>query len=134
MTPSLHHEVMTMGFLDKQALVQAAKLKKVEVEIDGGSVLVSEVTQESYEAILADPANKDGDAQDWFKTMTALIAVSVVNEDGSRMFGDEDKPLIAGFSREVRNAITNACLRANGFSEDEKKPSEPTGDGSPIGA
>ena len=130
-----------MSILNKSAFIEAAKPKVEKVEIgEDRFALVCEISQDAYEKLLDDPENKtskigeDGKPeQNWFKTMTSLIIASVMTEEGNLMFDESDKDLVAGFSRAVRTKITDASLKANGFSADEKKPSEPTNEGSVTG-
>lgn len=125
-----------MRVLDKAGLCTEAKLKVIDVPINKNLIVkVSEIPQDVYEAINDDPENQTVDEEGkknphWFRIMTGLIIASVVNEDGTPMFTAEDKATVAGFSKEIRGKITDACLKANGFNQDEKKPSEPIQDGS----
>ena len=120
--------------MDKAKLILASKPKLETIEIDGDSLCISEISQEAYDEIIECAENKKADGeQNWHKTMTSLIIKSVVNADGSAMFAEEDAPIVSKFCREVRKKITDACLKANGFNADEKKPSEPTTNGSENG-
>lgn len=119
--------------LNKASLCEVAKPKVIEVPINGSMLLVSEISQEKYESIIENPANKKGEEQNWHLTMTDFIIASVVNEDGSKMFNENDKELVNGFSREVRKSISDACLKANGFGGDEKNDSGAIKNASLIG-
>ena len=101
--------------LDRTALLKAMHLKTETVEIEGGEVIVSEIGAADYIKLWSDPKNqkatgekviKDGKEEDVMvidmsKFTPALIAYSVVDEAGERLFTDEDVAVLGRSSQGI---------------------------------
>lgn len=122
--------------LNRDSLLDAMKLKTQTVTLDDGSeVLVSELAALDYIKLWTDPANqkktgekvlKDGKEEevsviDIDKFSLALVAYSAVDENGARLFSDEDVPLIARSNQSVFFKLAEAAREVNGFKGNEAK-------------
>jgi len=126
--------------LDRSSLLNAMKLKTETVEIEGGEVIVSEIGAADYIKLWSDPKNqkdtgekvlKEGKEEavmviDMAKFTPALIAYSVVDDAGNRLFSDEDVTLLARSSQGIFLKIAEASRRINGLSGEETKNSSET--------
>jgi hypothetical protein len=116
------------------------KLKTEVVEIEGGEVIVSEIGAADYIKLWSDPKNqkdtgekvlKDGKEEpvlviDMSKFTPALIAYSVVDEAGNRLFSDADVDAVARSAQGIFLKIAEAARRINGLSGEEQKNSVET--------
>ena len=93
------------------------KLKTKTVELDQGEVCIKEFTtsdREKFE-MLAIKMSKSGAA----KNMKAkLLAISIVKEDGGRMFGDDEIGKISQMPSKVTELLFNEILELNGMGAD----------------
>jgi hypothetical protein len=98
-------------------LAQRPLRKEVEIPEWGGSVLVQGMDVAQAQAIKP----QDGLAE--------LVIVSVVNEDGTRMFSPEDKESLQKLDVRGLKRLADAVLELNGMTktavEDAAKNSEP---------
>jgi len=125
--------------LDRTALLKAMQLKTETVEIEGGEVIVSEIGAADYIKLWSDPKNqkatgekviKDGKEEDVMvidmsKFTPALIAYSVVDEAGERLFTDEDVAVLGRSSQGIFLKLAEKARKMNGLSGNESKNSEP---------
>jgi len=95
----------------------AIKLETREVKLSQGSVLIKEFTasdREGFELLALNMTKGKG-----AKNMKAkLISVSVVNEQGGRVFGDDEVAQISQMPSRVTEEIFNEILSLNGMAGD----------------
>lgn len=117
-----------MSVLSKGELLQAMALKTERIELSPGrEVIVSEIGAGDLMALYSNPDYQDADgAINMVKLMPALVACSVVDESGQRVFGDDDIPSLARASQGPFMKLTEACRRLNGMDGSETKNSEET--------
>ena len=120
---------------DRTTLLAAMKLKTEVVEIEGGEVIVSQIGAADYIKLWSDPSNqkdtgekviKDGVEEavmviDMTKFTPALVAYSVVDEAGERLFTDEDVTLLARSSQAIFLKLAAVARKINGLSGEETK-------------
>lgn len=106
--------------LNREQLLAALQLKKEVVEIDGGSVTVSEIGATDYLKLWDEHRTAD-DTIDMATFTPALIAACVVDEKGERIFSNEDTALLARSASKPFFALSEACRRINGLSGEETK-------------
>ncbi len=92
-------------------------LKTKEVKLPQGVLLIKEFNtsdREKFE-VLAMQMQKTGEA----KNMKAkLIAISLVNEDHGRIFGDDEIDKIAQMPSTITETLFNEILDLNGMAND----------------
>lgn len=110
--------------LDKSALLSALKLKTEEVEIDGGTVIVSEIGAADYIKLWTDPSNQTDGEIDMVKFTPALLACTIVDQDGKRIFSNDDISELSRSAHAPFLKIAEAAKRLNGLSGSEIKNSE----------
>ncbi len=102
--------------LDKTQLLSIGQQTKT-VKLDQGELLIKEFTtsdREKFE-VLAMKMQKSGEA----KNMKAkLISISVINDNGSRFFGDDEIEKIAQMPSTITETLFNEILAINGMAND----------------
>lgn len=126
-----------MGF-SREDLLNETKLETVVVSVGSGSVIVSEISGPDYLAACEFAKIGDGDTDGNFKLSIhklnpALLAYGIVDEEGNRIFTDEDIPLLAKRSMKKFEPALVAIKQLNGLLSDEGNVSEPTPNGSTSG-
>jgi len=112
--------------LDKAGLLEELKLITEEVPLNNGSVIVSEISAVDWDELIASEEYKvDGKVIEK-KIQPALVARAVLNQDGTRMFTDEEAAVVAQSSKKPFRAIVSAVMRLNGLGGVEIKNSEPS--------
>jgi hypothetical protein len=102
--------------LDREALLQAMELKTERVQIGDGEVIITEIGAADYIALYSDPALQTDGAVDMAKFSPALVARSVIDEQGNRIFTDEDIAAIGKGSVSVFEKLAATARRLNGLS------------------
>lgn len=113
-----------MALLSKAELLGTIKLKSETVSIGGGEVIVSEVGAEDYLKIWTDPANQTNGEVDLIKVTPVLVAYSIVDADGNRMFTDDEIELFRRSSFEQFQKLAQVAKKLNGLTGEETKNSE----------
>lgn len=101
------------------AVVSKPAVVDVQVPALGGSVQIREMTVAEKDAF--EIANS-GDKGRYFRPR--LIAASVVNPDGSPMFGPADFPALASRTASNLEPIVDAITKLNRYSPEEVKALE----------
>lgn len=132
-----------MGILSKASLLETMKLKTEVIELsETESIIVSEIGAGDYIKLWSECTEETGEKDKDGKAVTkinmerftpALLAYSIINEDGSRMFSDEEIPVLARCAQGPFLKIAEAAKKLNGLNGDEGKPSEPITVGSTDG-
>jgi hypothetical protein len=100
--------------IDKLALLAALKPKTTQTDVDGfGSVGVVQLTVGEVDALRA--SLKKEDKIDQFGIRLALV--SVVDEDGVRVFGEDDLPALMAASNSAMDVLVSKALEVNGFKK-----------------
>lgn len=110
--------------LNRESILEAAKLKTEVVELEEGSVIVSEISALDYNEICELSKKPDCDEVDMKKFTPTLLAFGIVNENGERVFSNEDIPLLAKLAQKPFMKIADGVKRLNGLIGDEAKNSE----------
>lgn len=102
--------------LNKAELL-AISLKTKEVKLESGTVTIREFTTSDREAfeMLAMKMSKDNNS----KNMKASVIVkSIINKEGTRVFGDDENGLISQMPSTITQKIFNEILEINGMAGD----------------
>lgn len=111
-----------MGVLDKKSLLKALELKKETVVIEGGEVIVTEITATEYMDVYESPGAKNDKGEfDGVKFSALLAARCIVDAKGNRLFADEEADLLRNGSSSVFSKISAVVKRLNGLAGDEAK-------------
>lgn len=109
---------MTISF-DKAGLLVALKPKTAPLNIDGfGNVGIMQLSVAEVEELRS--ALKKDDKTDQFGL--SMVVLSVVDDDGNRVFTEDDVPELRSASNAVMDTLVGKTLEINGFRKaaDEK--------------
>lgn len=107
--------------LDKAAIIKAMKLKTETIKIDGGEVIISEVTALEYmDAYTSDLAKDEKGEFDGTKFTSLLATRCIVDAKGKRIFDDADAELIRNGSSSIYTKIIVKVKDLNGLGADAK--------------
>jgi len=116
--------------LDRNSLINEARLKTELVKLDEGEVIVSELSGPDYMKLYTDPANRkmvDGvETMEMGRFQAALIVYGAVDEKNERIFKDEDIDAVMRMSNTVFFKLAEAARKVNGMSGEEIKNSNET--------
>ena len=108
--------------LTRESLLKAVELRTEEVEINGGTVTAKELCAAEYLDTLEHPfSKKENGDYDGTAFNALLVARCIVNEDGSRMFADEDADLLRNGSFSVYRKLIESVNRVNGLAGEQAK-------------
>jgi hypothetical protein len=108
-----------MSAIDKAALFAAIKPKTAEVNVGGfGAVRIAQLSVSEVEAIRGTMKNDEAKKEIGLR----FIIRSVVNEDGSQVFADEDIEQLRGASNAAVEELAASVLKLNGLMKDEAAP------------
>lgn len=118
-----------MSVLTRDQMFQEGALKTEVVTLKNGDAIVSQIGAGDYITLWSDPKNQkkdvDGkDVIDMARFTPALIAYSVVDEAGNRLFTEADIDKLAKFAQEPFLKLAEVARRLNGFTGEEVKNSE----------
>jgi len=111
--------------LNKKQLLEKLVLKTEEVFIGEDSINVSQIGASDFIRLWNNPDHRNDGDVDMSKLLPALVAASIVDDGGNRIFTDEEAAILSRSSREPFAILANAAKRLNGFMGDEIKNSEP---------
>jgi hypothetical protein len=107
--------------LDKAGILKAIALKTETVAIEGGEVLVTEITAKEYMDIYNSPESKGDDGEfDGTRFTSLLVARCIVVTDGNRLMDDADAELLRNGSTAAYTKLAMAVQKLNGLGLDEK--------------
>ena len=107
--------------LDKAGLLKKLELKTDKITIDGDTVRLTEISAADYMSIYNSDAVKDDKGEwDGTKFTAALACRCIIDEAGTRVFGDDDGALLSGGSTPVYKQIAEAVNRVNGMGGSAK--------------
>lgn len=114
-----------MTTLQKLDILSIGRLKTEAVEVDGGQILVSEIGAADSFALFSDPENQDAAKNIRMAIFgPKLVAMCVVDDDGNRIFSNEDAPALARLHPAVFGQMLNAAMRVNGLLGGEDSPAK----------
>lgn len=104
---------------DKSAFFAALKPKTSDVAVDGfGTVRIAQLSVAEVEAIRKVATNDDAKKEIGLR----FVVCAVVDDDGSRVFSDDDLDQLRASSNEAIEALATAVLKLNGLLKDEAAP------------
>jgi hypothetical protein len=112
-----------MGILDKAAILAAQDIKYEVVAVPewGGDVRVRSMTgcdRDAWEQALM--ASRSSDAKANFDNIRArMVALSVVDESGARLFDEADIVALGGKSAKALDRVYEAATRLNAIGDEE---------------
>jgi hypothetical protein len=111
-----------MPILSRDAILTADDLAFEEVEVPewGGSVRIRCLTgteRDNFEASVY----KNGETPDFRNVRAKLVAKTIVDEEGNRLFTDNDVKELGRKSAGALNRVWEASSRLSGLSEDDIK-------------
>lgn len=110
-----------MSLLNKSAILAAKDLPTEDIEVPewGGTVRVRSLTgaeRDAFEASIVDARGKTPQVNP--RNMRAkLVALTVIDEDGKRVFGDADVSALGGKSASALNRVFEVAQRLSGLTE-----------------
>ena len=108
--------------LDKVALLAEMALKTETVSLPSGSVMLSELSAESYMDAYESPLAKDATgAYSGVRFTALLVARCAVDDAGNRILSDEDADTFRAGSSGTFRKLSEAVNRLNGLAGDEIK-------------
>jgi hypothetical protein len=102
--------------LDKKALQTA----RVEVPEWGGHVIVRELTgaeRDAWEGAFLDPDTQELRGDFMVNARARLVALSVIDEDGARVFTEEDAEQLGALSGAALDRVFQKASRMSGLSK-----------------
>lgn len=97
---------------DKSAFFAATKPKVEQVNVDGfGAVNLAQLNVADVDA-LRKSLNASNESD---KFGLRMLLLSVVDDDGARVFGDDDLPSLEAASNSAIEALVGKTLEVNGF-------------------
>ena len=107
-----------MAALGREGLMAALALRSEDVTLKGGGVVrVRTMTAGERIALGTSCVGEDGKIESG-KFSSRLVAACVVDENGARIFSDEDSAALLGGASDVFEAIFAASQRINGMGID----------------
>lgn len=111
---------MGSNILNKEQILAADDLKREEVDTPewGGSVLIrmmDEVAGQEFELF----CYNDGKGQNLEGMRLKMCLLCMINEDGSKMFSEDDIALLAAKSHAEIVKVSEAALRLNRLTKEE---------------
>lgn len=116
---------MSKKFLSRESILNVVDVKTEEVEVSewGGFVLVKGLTgseRNEFENSLVSRRGKD--VQVNMKNATAkLVSLSIVDEDGKRLFSDADVEALGAKSGAALSRVYSVASRLAGLSDEDMK-------------
>ena len=105
-----------MSLLNREGLFAALALRHRDVVLpDGSSVRVRTMTVAERMDISAKAVDASGKNVDTGKFSALIVAATVVDEDGKRVFTDEDVQQLLSGASDVFGAILEAAQELNGM-------------------
>ena len=106
-----------MSVLKKLDILSMGRLKTTTITVDGGDIIISELAAADSYSLFADKANQDDSGNLQMSTFgPALVARCVVDDEGQRLFADEEAGQLARLRPELFGPLLVACMDINGLS------------------
>lgn len=111
-----------MGLRDKLLSVSDLRTKEVEVPSWGAKLTIRELNlQESMDAFSNIKPDDDGNVTLGYDDVAKVVAFGVIDEDGERVFTDEDVPVLAKKGKAALMKLYTEITMLSGTVEDEVK-------------
>lgn len=111
--------------LDRKAFLKAVQKKSENVAIGDNSVTCSELSFSEINAVRESELIKDTTGEfDGYKFIALLMAYSIRDGKGERLFLDTEIDIIMGLPRAEYLKLAESVKKLNGMAEDEIKNSE----------
>lgn len=112
-----------MTILNRDQILQAKDLVTETVEVPewGGSVLVKSLTgaeRDQFEAAIVEQKGRDTKVN-MRNARARLVALSVVDEEGKKLFSPNDVSLLGAKSAAALQRVFNVAMRLSGISEED---------------
>lgn len=112
-----------MSILNREQILQAKDLVTEAVEVPewGGSVLVKSLTgaeRDQYESAIVEQKGRDTKLN-MRNARARLVALSVVDEEGKRLFSPNDVSLLGAKSAAALQRVFNVSMRLSGISAED---------------
>lgn len=105
---------------DKSAFFAAIKPKTSDYTVDGfGAVHIAQLSVTEVEAIRGGVATDDAAKKE---IGLRFVVYAVVDDDGARVFSDDDLDQLRASSNESIEALAAAVLKLNGLLKDDTAP------------
>lgn len=103
--------------LNATQLLALGAARRVTITLDGGDVLVRELSVADRAQVMALAANEPA------KVPALVMRLCCINEDGSAIFSENDAQAISAMRTDIVDAIARAAMRVGGMTAggDEKK-------------
>jgi hypothetical protein len=130
--------VVDMSLLTRDQILQAQDIAREEISVPewGGSVLVRGLTgqeRDAYEATIM-RLNGTNAQMNLVNARAKLVARSIIDEEGNRLFGDDDVALLAKKSAAALERVFNVAQRLSGLtSSDLDELAKASANGQPEG-
>lgn len=114
-----------MNILSREQILEAKDLVTEAVEVPewGGSVLVKSLTgaeRDQYESAIVEQKGRDTKVN-LRNARARLVALSVVDEEGKRLFSPNDVSLLGAKSAAALQRVFNVAMRLSGITDDDVK-------------
>lgn len=114
-----------MAILTREQILSADDITKEVVEVPawGGEVIVKSLTgkeRDQFEASMVTGKGKNVQAN-LVNARAKLVALSLVNEDGKRLFNQGDIEALGAKSADALNKVFEVARRLSGLSEEDIK-------------
>ena len=124
----------TAAFLSRDAILEAPDLAIVDVEVPewGGTVRVRALNvaeRDAFEASCMKEKREGGKEFDPRNVRAKLAALTLVDENGLRMFQQDDIKALGRKSAKALARVFDAATRLNGLSDEDVKSLEGNSDG-----
>jgi fibrillarin-like rRNA methylase len=116
-----------MTFLNRDDILNAQDLNQETVDIPewGGEVIVRELTGEERDSYEASLINFKKDGNDYTRNLNnaraKLVARTVINEDGTRLFTDADVAALGKKSSRAISKVFDVATRISGITDQDIK-------------
>ena len=107
-----------MALLSRDQILGASDRETQDVEVPewGGTVRVATMSAGARDAFDASLTDSEGN-QETTNFRAKLVAATVVDEDGERVFGSEDIDALAGHGARAIDRVFDVAARLNGFTK-----------------
>lgn len=113
-----------MAYLTRDEILEAKDYQTAEVEVPewGGAVLVRSLSAFHVQEMGYGSAGPDGevDIQKTKGVMLKVVAWSVINGDGERLFTEKDVKALGNKDFEPVQRVANAAMKLSGLAEEEE--------------
>lgn len=129
---------MSKNVLTRDAILRADDLPRELVDVPewGGEVYVRSLTGAERDRFEASMIEQRGKSQhvNMANIRAKLASLTICDENGARLFGDEDVKALAGKSAAALNRVFDAARKLSGLADDDVKELTEALEADPFGA